>query len=216
MNSRISTELSTLAPSLCLKIFPLAPPHSDSLFMLSELHSCFFLFQTWSKTIHLFFGLCISFCSLFSLSPYISLASPWPQPGGPLCSLKGNRIFRNDPLKSLGWFTDVSVKETHKVQDCISPHKTKGVHYSEDLCKKGEKRRPWAWLTCFNVTERRGDQFRPTHKGTYTNTYFQEEQKPCLRHLFISLLSLKLWNMWLSWGAVTLPNAWIYKFSCAL
>lgn len=131
----------------------LSHPHSVSRSFLSPRHvliltSCSFLSlvssfssQTWSKTIHLFFGFCVSFCSPFSLSPYISLASPWPLPGGPLCLLKGNRIFRNDPLKSPGWFTDVSVKEQHKVQDCISPHKTRRCPLQwRSVLKRGGKK----------------------------------------------------------------------------
>ena len=35
-----------------------------------------------------------------SLCLSLRLSSPWPQPGA-LCLLKGNRIFRNDPLKNV-------------------------------------------------------------------------------------------------------------------
>lgn len=214
MNSRISTELSTLTPSLCLKIPPLAPPHSDSLFFkLSELHSCLV-----SSIVSSFFKLDqkVSISSLASviLSALFSLPIfPWPLPGPSLGARSACwKVTESSGMTHWNRWVDSLMflsRRSTKYRTVFPPHKTRGVYYREDLYKKEEKRGPWAWLTCFNVTERREDQYMPTYKGTYTNTYFQEELKPCLRHLFILLLSLKLWNMWLSWGAVTLPNAWI-------
>lgn len=113
----------------------------------SELHCClvpfcFFLWKTYFKisTSPLW---CLCFSNFFSLCLFFF---PWPQPGA-LCLLKGNRIFRNDPLEIAGLIHWCFCQGEAHSAGLYPPHSTKlEVSITVKIYEKGNKKKKWSMI----------------------------------------------------------------------
>lgn len=126
------------------------------------------------KSQHLLSGVCI-----FPASFLFASFFPWPQPGA-LCLLKGNRIFRNDPLEIAGLIHWCFCQGEAHSTGLYPPHSTKlEVSITVKIYEKGNKKR---------VVHDPDWTVKCDKKRRSADIHFQ---KPCLKHLFILWLSLK-------------------------